>query len=86
MTTAYAIQTVLEILAVLFVVYGILNEKKFVAFENKICRLIKRKIYLYRKRKAVKASKVKKAVYAESHYNNTATAQKRRAYSVQNVA
>lgn len=43
MTAGFTIQTILEIVATLFVVYGILHEDKFVAFENKVCRLIKNK-------------------------------------------
>lgn len=38
---------------VLFVTYGILHEDEFVAFEDKVFRMIKRKIYLYRKKKAI---------------------------------
>ena len=86
MTTAYAIQTVLEILAVLFVVYGILNEKKFVAIENKICRIIKRKIYLRRKRKAVEAAKAKRIGRVETRRTQTVAPDNRRAYSAQFVA
>lgn len=43
MTTAFAIQTVLEILAVLFVVYGLLHEDKFVAFEDKMIARFKQR-------------------------------------------
>lgn len=86
MTTAYAIQTILEILAVLFVVYGILNEKKFVAFENKVCRIIKRKICVYRKRKAIEAAKAKKAMVPEIRKNKRSYTENRRVYQTQFVA
>ncbi len=83
MTTAYAIQTVLEILAVLFVVYGILNEKKFVAIEDKICRIIKRKIYLHRKRKAIEKAK---AARIETRRPEPSMPEKKKIYSIQYVA
>ena len=86
MTTAYAIQTILEILAVLFVVYGILNEKKFVAFENKVCRIIKRKVYIYRKRKAIEAAKAKKVVTPEIRNAKRSYTENRRVYQTQFVA
>lgn len=44
MATAFAIQTVIEILAALFVVYGLLHEDKFVAFEERMIKTIKAKI------------------------------------------
>ena len=87
MTTAYAIQTILEILAVLFVVYGILNEKKFVAFENKVCRIIRRKLILYKKRKAASAEKAKRTVAVKVHSDKPVQAGGRRnIYSAQFVA
>lgn len=86
MTTAYAIQTVLEILAVLFVVYGILNEKKFVAIEDKICRIIKRKIYLHRKRKAIEKAKASKAARIETRRPEPSMPERKKIYSIQYVA
>lgn len=53
MTTAFAIQTVIEILAVLFVVYGLLHEDKFVAIEERVLKIIKKQIYLHKRRKAL---------------------------------
>lgn len=53
MTTAFAVKTVLEIAAVLLVVFGILNEDKLVIFEHNVARIIKRKIRMYRRRKAI---------------------------------
>lgn len=44
MTTNFAIQTALEFVAVLFVVYGILHEDKFVAFEDRMIKTVKSKI------------------------------------------
>ncbi len=53
MTAGFAIQTIIEIVAVLFGVYALLHENKFVAFEDKIIRIIKKKIYLSKRRKSV---------------------------------
>ena len=53
MTTAFAIQTTLEFLAIIFVIYGLIHEDKFIAFEAKLAKFIKRKIYLYKRRKAI---------------------------------
>lgn len=86
MTTAYAIQTILEILAVLFVVYGILNEKKFVAFENKVCRIIRRKVILHRKRKAIEAAKAKRTAVDKIRSDEPVQAERRSVYSAQFVA
>ena len=53
MTTAFAVKTFFEIAAVLMVVLGILNEDKLIAFEQSITRIVKRKIRMYRRRKAI---------------------------------
>lgn len=53
MTIGFAIKTVLEIAAILFVVYGILHEDKFIAFEQRFVKKLKKKIFLYRRRRAV---------------------------------
>ncbi len=53
MTTGFAIQTAIEIIAVLFGVYALLHEDRFVAFEDKIIKIIKKKIYLRNRRKAM---------------------------------
>lgn len=53
MTTAFAIRTFFEIVAVLLVTFGILNEDKLINFETNVKRIIKRKIRMYRRRKAI---------------------------------
>ena len=40
MTTAFSINVILAVLAVLFVSYGLLHEDNFVAFEDMIIRVI----------------------------------------------
>lgn len=53
MTMAFAVKTLLEIAAVLLVVFGILNEDKMIIFERNAARIIKKKIRMYRRRKAI---------------------------------
>jgi hypothetical protein len=55
MTAAFAIRTVLELIAIVLIAYGILNERKLIAFEDKLIRIIAKKIYLRRRRKAIAA-------------------------------
>ena len=43
MTFLFALQTILEVLAVGFVIWGFFNEDKLVEFEEKIKRYIKRR-------------------------------------------
>ncbi len=43
MTFLFALQTVLEILAVSFVIWGLFNEKKLVRFEQRLACTIRRK-------------------------------------------
>ncbi len=57
MTTGFAIQTILEIIAVLFGVYALLHEDKFVAFEDKMIKVIRRQVILYKRRKALEKRK-----------------------------
>lgn len=54
MTTAFAIRTIIELAAILFVIYGVLNEQKFIEFENRIIKKFKRYI---RKRQLIKRRK-----------------------------
>lgn len=54
MTTAFAIRTIIELAAILFVIYGVLNEQKFIDFENRIIKKFKRYI---RKRQLIKRRK-----------------------------
>ncbi len=86
MTTAFALQTILEILAVLFVVYGILNEKKFVAFENKVCRYIKRRIILHKRRKARKTARVNKTTAKTPQRRENIQVKSNNIYATQFVA
>lgn len=53
MTTAFAIRTLIEIAAVLFVIFGVLHEKKFIDFEDKVIRFIAKRIYLRKRKKAI---------------------------------
>ena len=41
MSTAFAIRTIIELAAILFIIYGVLNEQKFIDFEDKIIRATK---------------------------------------------
>lgn len=52
MILGFAITTTLEVIAVLLLIWGFLNEKKFVAFENKLVRAIGINIRNHRRRKA----------------------------------
>ena len=53
MTFAFVFKVIFAVLAVLFVSYGLLYEAKFVAFEDMIIRVIKKQIYLHKRRKAM---------------------------------
>jgi hypothetical protein len=53
MTTAFAIRTLIEIVAVLFVIFGVLHEQKFIDFEDKVIRFIAKRIYLRKRKKAI---------------------------------
>lgn len=64
MTTAFAIKVILAVLAVLFVSYGLLHEDKFVAFEDAVIRLIKKRIYLHKRRKAIEKRHQQQKRYA----------------------
>lgn len=54
MTTAFAIRTIIELSAILFIIYGVLNEQKFIDFEDKIIRAAKS---YFRKRQVAKQRK-----------------------------
>ena len=41
MSTAFAIRTIIELAAILFIIYGVLHEQKFIDFEDKIIRAAK---------------------------------------------
>lgn len=58
MTTAFAVKTIFEIIAILLVVYGIMHEKKLIKLENMLIRFIARKIYLHRRRKAIERKRM----------------------------
>ena len=53
MTTAFAIRTLIEIAAVLFVIFGVLHEQNFIDFEDKVIRFIAKRIYLRKRKKAI---------------------------------
>lgn len=53
MTTVFAIRTLIEIAAVLFVIFGVLHEQKFIDFEDKVIRFIAKRIYLRKRKKAI---------------------------------
>ena len=53
MAAGLAIRTVLEIAAALLLTIGILYEDRLVIFEENVARIIKRKIRMYRRRKAI---------------------------------
>lgn len=86
MTTAFAIQTVLEILAVLFVVYGLLHEDKFVAFEEKIIRIIKKQVYMYKRRKALERKRQQGSSVKAAPARRPAATQRQRVVHAQKVA
>ncbi len=74
MTTMFAIQVILAVLAVLFVSYGLLHEDKFVAFEDMIIKVIKKQIYLHKRRKALERRRQQGSYVNRPRYQ----AQKRR--------
>lgn len=43
MALKFAIQTAFEILAVVLIIYGFINEKKLIAFEERIAERFRRK-------------------------------------------
>lgn len=45
MSTAFAIRTIIELIAIVLVVVGVLNEQKIIKWEDKMIKKIKRKIY-----------------------------------------
>lgn len=45
MSTAFAIRTIIEIIAIVLVIVGVLNEQKIIKWEDKMIKKIKRKIY-----------------------------------------
>ena len=42
MTTAHALQTIAEILISVLLIYGVINEEKLIAFEDRTAKKIKR--------------------------------------------
>lgn len=86
MTTAFAIQTVLEILAVLFVVYGLLHEDKFAAFEEKIIRIIKKRVYMYKRRKALERKRQRESSVKVAPVRRPSATQRQRVAQPQRVA
>ena len=54
MSTAFAIRTIIELAAILFIIYGVRHEQKFIDLEDKIIRVAKGYI---RKRQPAKRRK-----------------------------
>lgn len=54
MSTSFAIRTIIELAAILFIIYGVLHEQKFIDFEDKIIRAAKS---YFRKRQTAKHRK-----------------------------
>lgn len=86
MTTAFAIQTVVEILAVLFVVYGLLHEDKFVAFEERLVKIIKKRMHLYKRRKAIERKRQQGSSFNPAPARRPAVAQRQRVAEGRRVA
>lgn len=53
MTTAFAIRTIFQIALAAFVVYGIINEQKFIDFEYKVICFVAKKIAIRKRKKAI---------------------------------
>ncbi len=51
MSAGFAVQSIFEITAVLLLIWGFINEKKFIAFENKLARAIAINILNHQHRK-----------------------------------
>lgn len=45
MSTAFAIRTIIELILIIAVIIGVLNEQKIIKWEDKVIKKIKRKIY-----------------------------------------
>lgn len=45
MSMAFAIRTIIELILIIAVIIGVLNEQKIIKWEDKIIKKIKRKIY-----------------------------------------
>lgn len=72
MTTAFAIRTVIEFLVSLFVIYCVIHEKEIIVIEDKIIKMIKKKIYLRKHRKLIaKRQAAKKAQAARRKINES---------------
>ncbi|HZK39151.1 MAG TPA: hypothetical protein VFD23_03225, partial [Clostridia bacterium] len=52
MTVFFAVRTTIEIIAVLLLIWGFINEEKFIAFEDKLARAVGIHIRNRRRRKA----------------------------------
>lgn len=53
MTTAMAIRSIIEIAVVVFIIYGLINEQKFIDFEDRVIRLLAKKLALRKRKKAI---------------------------------
>ena len=71
MSAFLAIQTVLDLAVVVLLIWGFLNEDKFIAFEDKLARAIAINIRNHRRRKAVEQ---KRKLQAQKQRLNNQTA------------
>ncbi len=61
MSVFFAVQTTIEIIVVLLIIWGFINEEKFVAFEDKLARAIGIHIRNRRRRKAAEQRRKQQA-------------------------
>ncbi len=53
MVMEMSIRILIGIAGVAFVIYGLLNEQKFIDFENRFCRMVAKKIAAHKRKKAI---------------------------------
>lgn len=58
MSVSFAVQTTIEIIAVLLLIWGFIHEEKFIAFEDKFARAIAIHIRNHRRRKAAEQRRI----------------------------
>ena len=66
METGLAIRSILEIVGVLLITYMILHEDRFIIFEENVTRIIKRKIRMHRRRKAMEKKRAQQKQMRQS--------------------
>lgn len=70
MTFAFVFKVIFAVLAVFFVSYGLLYEDKFVAFEDMLIKVIKKQIYLHKRRKAMEKRRQQGSVAVPANRNS----------------